>query len=989
MPAVILTDVERERLITFPANVSPTDVVDFFTLAPTDAALVANRSGTHNRLGVALQLSALRYLGFIPTDISRAPKDVIEHLSGQLNVNPSALADYDPPARTRRLHAAEVANHLTFRKATRTDMRAADAWLLERALDHDRPLYLVQALCEHFFVEKVIRPGLSQLERAVAQARVAAQRELFDRTQHLLTPRRRLLLDNLLEPNDEHGSTPLYWLAREETSASAVSILHALQRLQFLRRVGVHRWDLSALSPNRIKLLDRLARRYTNQALQRMPEHRRYPILLGFLYQAHHEIIDEVVDLFAEALARTERKSKSKLVEYRGTVARATNEKLQLFQSIVAVLLDKNIADPSVRSAIYRLVLPRKKLASALDDARRIARPVDDNYYDFIANHYSHLRRFTPTMLDAFTLKASKSAEDLLDALRLLQKLDTDGQREMPVDPPLAFVPKKWLRQVVTDRGGVDRRAYELCALYELRSHLRSGNIWITGSRRYANMASYLLPKGEWRKRRAGFCRDVGVAASGEQHLAHRQSELERLLAKVDQELPTNDQVRITDHGLVISNLEAEPDTERVEALQEMITQRLPRVDLTDLLIEVDSWTNFTGHLEHASGSQPRSKDILRHQHAAVLTQAWNLGLAEVARTADLSYDRLRWVTRWYLRDETLKPAFTELVNYHHRLWLANIWGGGTLSSSDGQRFPVAPKARSARVIPKYGPKHIITFYNWTSDQHSQYGTKPVVSTDRDGRYVLDEILDNESDLDIFEHTTDTAGYTEIVFALFDLLGMQFSPRLRDMADRQLFRMDRKAKYPNLRSMLKGIINQKLILQHWDELLRIAASIKRGWVTASLLIGKLQSYPQKNAVAQALQEYGRISKTMSILRALDSEQHRRRINRQLNKGEGLHSLRRFLAYGNLGEIQKSQPEEHADQAGCLNLVTNAVVVWNTVYMQEVVEQLRKEGHTIDDEDLKHLSPARFDHINRLGRYSFDVAAGQRRKRLRPLRQPLD
>ena len=80
-----------------------------------------------------------------------------------------------------------------------------------------------------------------------------------------------------------------------------------------------------------------------------------------------------------------------------------------------------------------------------------------------------------------------------------------------------------------------------------------------------------------------------------------------------------------------------------------------------------------------------------------------------------------------------------------------------------------------------------MTFYTWTSDQFSQYGTKVIPATVRDATYVLDEILDNETELPILEHTTDTAGYTEIVFALFDLLGLQFSPRIRDLGDQRLY----------------------------------------------------------------------------------------------------------------------------------------------------------------------------------------------------------
>ena len=161
-----------------------------------------------------------------------------------------------------------------------------------------------------------------------------------------------------------------------------------------------------------------------------------------------------------------------------------------------------------------------------------------------------------------------------------------------------------------------------------------------------------------------------------------------------------------------------------------------------------------------------------------------------------------------------------------------------------------------------------MTFYTWTSDQYSQYGTKVIPTTVRDATYVLDEILDNETDLPILEHTTDTVGYTEIIFALFDLLGLQFSPRICDLGDQQLCRLDRSPIYPNLEPRLKNRIRQDLIVRRWDDLLRVAGSLKRGWVTASLLISRLQSYRRQNALTRALQEYGRLIKTIFILRYL-------------------------------------------------------------------------------------------------------------------------
>lgn len=209
-------------------------------------------------------------------------------------------------------------------------------------------------------------------------------------------------------------------------------------------------------------------------------------------------------------------------------------------------------------------------------------------------------------------------------------------------------------------------------------------------------------------------------------------------------------------------------------------------------------------------------------------------------RMSGLTYRKLAWYSTWYLREETLKTAYSELTDFHSRLPLSQIWGGGTLSSSDGQRFPVTVKTRNAVSIPRYfGYGKGLTYYTWTSDQYSQYGTKVIPSTIRDATYVLDEILDNETELTILEHTTDTAGYTDLVFGLFDLLGLRFSPRLADLADKTLYRIDTSIKYKNIDSLIKGRINTELILRHWDDILRVAGSLKSGQVTASLLISKL------------------------------------------------------------------------------------------------------------------------------------------------------
>jgi TnpA family transposase len=530
---------------------------------------------------------------------------------------------------------------------------------------------------------------------------------------------------------------------------------------------------------------------------------------------------------------------------------------------------------------------------------------------------------------------------------------------------------------------------------------LRAGNIWVEGSRRYADPESYLMPQAEWSTRRSEICTLLSAPVDSAQRLKEHEGALRERIDELAEVLDHeehgigpgqghgHEQVRLEDGELVISPLEAEELPVSRQLLEAQVAARLPRLELADLVVEVDGWTHFTDHFTHAAGTEPRTQKVQEHLYAVLLGQACNLGLHDMEHITEFSPKELAWCANWYLRDETLRPAIVSLVNHQHHHPLSQAWGGGTLSSSDGQRFPVGVPSRHARPLPRYFSyrEEGVTFYTWTGDQWPQYGTKVTPVTARDAAYVLDEILDNETELAIAEHTTDTSGYTEMLFAMFALLGLQFAPRIRDLEDQRLYRLPGMVVSPEVSPLFKGTINTGLILEHWDEMLRLAGSLKLGLVSASLMLRKLQTVPRKNILAKALQEYGRLVKTLFILRYLKSPEYRHRIERQLNKGESLHSLRRFLFFGNLGRLRKGEEEEQTTQAQVLTLVTNAVVVWNTVYMSAALEELRAEGYEVFDEDVKHLSPARHEHINPHGKYQFNLERELGRQGLRPLRRP--
>ena len=156
------------------------------------------------------------------------------------------------------------------------------------------------------------------------------------------------------------------------------------------------------------------------------------------------------------------------------------------------------------------------------------------------------------------------------------------------------------------------------------------------------------------------------------------------------------------DGELIVSPLPAEQLPADAEALAATAAARLPRVHLPALLIEVDRATGFSEEFTHAGGAQPRNPDLTRNLYAALITYACNLGYAGMADASGISEDTLAWTAQWYLRQDTLRAANTRLVNAHHRHPLAALWGGGTLSSSDGQRFPQRGRSLTARALSRY-----------------------------------------------------------------------------------------------------------------------------------------------------------------------------------------------------------------------------------------------------------------------------------------------
>jgi TnpA family transposase len=495
---------------------------------------------------------------------------------------------------------------------------------------------------------------------------------------------------------------------------------------------------------------------------------------------------------------------------------------------------------------------------------------------------------------------------------------------------------------------------------------------------------------------RSRVCQTLGRSLTAAPELESLGRQLDEAYRRTANNLPTNSAVTIERVGrrdvLTLTPLDKLDEPASLVDLRRDVTTRLPRVDLTEVLLEVLAWTQFTSEFCHVSEGDARVDNLDLSLCAVLLAEACNIGLEPLVRpdVPALTRGRLSWVQQNYIRAETIAKANARLVDYQAQIPLARTWGGGEVASADGLRFVVPVRTLNAGPNSKYfHTGRGVTYYNFTSDQFTGFHAIVVPGTIRDSLFILEGLLEQETGLRPHEVMSDTAGYSDLVFGLFWLLGYQFSPRLADLGESRFWRIDPTADYGVLNGMARHRVRTELIIRHWDDLLRVAGSLKMGAISASELTRSLLRSNRPSTLARAIGELGRVAKTLYLLSYLDDETYRRRILTQLNRGEGRHSVARTVFHGQRGEVRQRYREGQEDQLGALGLVVNVLVLWNTLYMDAALAHLRRTGVEVKPEDVARLSPLGHEHINVLGRYSFALAEGIAQGELRPLRHSDD
>ncbi|QOY37630.1 Tn3 family transposase [Anaerobacillus isosaccharinicus] len=976
----ILSSEQREEYLKIPPQLNKDLLSAYFTLTEYDIEIVNKRRRDHNRLGFAIQLCVLRYPGWSLTDVEPIPKYIIDHLAKQLHVRSQEYDSYAKRISTKYEHLEEIRQLYGYTNFNPSVYRIFSKFLLKYALQSDNITFLITTLIDELRKNKVILPGITTIERMVWETRKRAEKKTYKVLIASISGlQKRSLLDLITVPNQRSKRTPLAWLREIPGQSSPDAFLKVVERLRYLHDLNL-KVNTENVHPNRLLQLARVGSRYDSNSFKKFANNdKKIAILVAHLHSLKQSLIDQAIEIHDRQMMTLQSKGRKTQEEIQKQNGKSVNEKINHYANIGEALIkakDEGLDPFNVIESIMKW----EDVLESVEEAKRLARPMDYDYLDLLKTRYSYLRKYTPTLLEALEFKSTQASKPLLSALNSIKEMNKSNKRKIPKGAPLDFVPKRWKKHVYDEEGNINRQYYEMAALTELKNQIRSGDVWVVGSRLHKDFEEYLVSKDNWKIDRAKGT-NLGVKMSYGEYISERIQSLNQKLKWVSENIDSLDGINIEKAKLRVNRLDKDtPEDARTYSLS--LYQLLPRIKLTDLLIEVSSWTKFDEQFIHASTNKPPKGEEKGVLMAAIMAMGSNIGLSKMAdSTPDISYYQIANTAQWRLHDEAMIRAQATLINYQNKLSLSDYWGKGTTSSSDGMRVQVGVSSLHADSNPHYGVGKGTTIYRFTSDQYSSFYTKIINTNARDAVHVIDGLLNHESDLNIDEHYTDTAGYTDLVFGLSHLLGFRFAPRLRDLSDVKLFTINQPSEFPNLEKILRGRINLKLIENNYDDVLRLAHSIREGTVSGSLIMGKLGSYARQNKLAAALREMGRIEKTIFILDYISSEALRHRIQKGLNKGEAMNGLARALFFGKRGELREKGIHQQLQRASALNILINAVSIWNTVYLTEAIKVQKMTG-TFQEELIPHVSPLAWEHINLLGEYKFNLNT---KKGLRELR----
>ncbi len=963
----------------------------YFALSATEQAVLDGFKTAKSKITFILQLGyfKVRHMFFVfsANDVVADISYIIERHLPEITQPNSTVSKV-----TRLKQQSLILTLCKYKACNDEDRQRLVVKAHDAAMVSGNPVYVFRQILQYLSEQRFVSPAYSSLQNIVGKALTDEQNRIADiLKKHLTISDKQALTSILDEKSDLYHITHL---KRAPKDFSATEIKLEISRGNQIRELyGLSQRVLPALkiSNESVKYYSSLVDYYSVFRLKRFKKWIGYLYLLCFIhnrYQQHHDNLLAgfifYVRKFSEA-AKSE--AKERIYQHRVEA----NNNLRKAADVLKLFTMDDISEDAlfreVRSKAFT-ILEREKLDHVAD---HIISEVTFDEAEFKWGQIEKLslqfKRYLRPILSAVDIKGAPTQSELIEGIGFLKDAIVKGRplSQYPTQKmPSGFITNTAERYLYTDgKQGVkrlipDRYEFHICRL--MRDRLEAGDIYCRNSVRFRSLEDDLIDDKTWLTKKDELIEFAGLPflkLSVEEHLSALENELEDRITAVNRRIEAgeNEYIKVTNKpGKSGWSLKYPSDKDETN---HPVFDDLKQVSIGSVLEFVNGRCQFMDAFEHVLDRYVKTRADKQAISATLLSWGTNTGLGRMGQISDIDYNTLATTSDNFFRLETLRAANDLVTNNTAELSIFREYdiGGVVHSSSDGQKFETGIATINARYSPKYfGLKKGIVSYTLVAN-HIPVNARVIGANEHESHYVFDILFNNTSEVQPDVHSTDTHGSNEVNFAILNMFGYQFAPRYADIAGTvatSLYGFKHPSHYDGLLKPVRQLRKQ-LIIDDWDWIQRIMASLALKTTTQSIITSKLSAYARKNKTRRALWEYDNIHRSLYLLRFIDEPPLRRNVQRALNRGESYHKLRKAVAFANFGKLRFKDEHEQQIWQECSRLITNCIIFYNATILSNLLAHRETIGDIEGIAQLKKISLVAWQHINLHGRYEFSKA----------------
>jgi TnpA family transposase len=722
--------------------------------------------------------------------------------------------------------------------------------------------------------------------------------------------------------------------------------------------------------------------------IKRREDSDRYLHLIAFIVYQYATLHDTLMDILLKSVSSFNSSSKREHKEV--CYELRTRHEQNVKDYIVSI--SKQNRGIKVMYTVHKkkISVERKysKIANILDYLFDTIEKVDehlvaDKSRQGNAGYFNILEKKSRSLQSKLTpiLKVLRFDDNQLSASKNITKAiqhfqERDGS--LITKPPMDFLSEEERLEVHPD-GKTRISLYKALLFRKINDNIKSGSLNLQSSYKFKALDEYMISKEEWNNNKDDLLEQSGLEKFRDckEVLRTLEAALNKGYIRTNENIinKSNEHLRINDINDYVLNT---PPIENVESGLADYLPGLRTVSMQEVLSTVAKLSGFLKSFEYykASNNKQANSDLLI---AGIMSLGYGMGNNDIAAISkNMSSSALENTVNWCFTTDNIRNAIDEILRTTAATGIPNFYinkNEKLHTSSDGQKWKVANDSLNAHYSFKYyGKDQGVTVGSFIDKRHLLFYSTVMSSSIREAAYVIDGLMENtivKSEI----HSTDTDGYSEIVFGVTHFLSIFAAPRIKGIKHQVLsmFPSGYKVKYKEsgYKILPTHVIKIKTVEESYDEILRFMATIKLNRSTASQLLSRLNSSSTQHRLYQALKEFGKIIKSIFILKYLDDVKLRQSIEKQLNLVENNNKFSKAIAQENdLSFVQQTQ-EEQIMAESCRRLMKATIICWNSLYLYKILSKEQQENKRKEIiKTIQRSSLMTWKHVNLKGEYDF-------------------